>query len=127
MPHAAAGRGGHPGDERDHRLGVVARVVLREELGRPLLGLAADLADHDDALGGVVAQEEVQAVDEVGAVEGVAADADAEGLAQADLGGLVDGLVGQGAGAGHDADAALLVDVAGHDADLALQKSKDNH
>ena len=37
------------------------------------------------------------------------------------LGGLVHGLVGEGAGPGDDADAPLLVDVAGHDADLALK------
>jgi len=40
-----------------------------------------------------------------------------------DLGGLVDGLVGEGAGAGDDSDAAALVDVSGHDADFALKTS----
>ena len=46
---------------------------------------SADEAIHDDSLGVVVLDEKVEAVDEVGAVEGVAADADAKGLAQADL------------------------------------------
>ena len=62
----------------------------------------------------------MEAVDEVGSGERVAADADDEGLAEAGLGGLVDGFVCEGSGAGDDADAAALVDVAGHDADLAL-------
>ncbi len=84
-----------------------------------LLHGAADLSDEDDALGLVVVEEELDEVDGGGAREGVAADADAEGLAEADLGSLVDGLVGEGAGAGDDADAAGGVDGAGHDADLA--------
>ena len=50
----------------------------------------------------------------------IAADADTGRLAQAVIGGLVDGLVGQRTGAGHDADLAGLVDETGHDADLAL-------
>lgn len=38
-----------------------------------------------------------------------------------DLGGLVDGLVGEGAGAADNADATTLVDVSGHDANFALK------
>ena len=71
-----------------------------------------------------IVDENVEAVDEVCSVEGVASDADAEGLAQAHGRRLVDSLVGQGAGPRHDADAALLVDVAGHDANLALREMK---
>ncbi|KAJ8554601.1 hypothetical protein ON010_g9882 [Phytophthora cinnamomi] len=89
-------------------------------LGRLLLGGSADLAHHDDALGLGVVGEALEAVDEVGAVERVAANADDGGLAEAQGRGLGHGLVGQGARAGHDADLALLVDVAGHDAHLAL-------
>ena len=51
---------------------------------------------------------------------GVAADADAGGLAQALLGELVGHLVGQGPGAGDEADGPGGENVAGHDADLAL-------
>ena len=64
-------------------------------------------------------------VDERGADDRVAADADAGGLAQAEVGQLPDGLVGQGAAAADDADRAGLVDVAGHDADLALAGRDD--
>ena len=85
VSHAAAGRRGHAGDEGHHRLRVVAFIVVGQELGGPLLGLSADLADHHDALGVGVLEEEVQAVHEVCAVEGVAADAHAQSLAKADL------------------------------------------
>ena len=68
--------------------------------------------------------ENFETVDEVGSVEGVAADTDAQGLAEADLGALVHSLVGQSSGPGDDADAALLVDVAGHDSNLALESGK---
>ena len=57
-------------------------------------------------------------VDEVGAVDRVAADADARGLAEAALGQLMHHLVGERAAARDDADGPCLVDVAGHDADL---------
>ena len=57
--------------------------LVGEELRRLLLGLAADLADHDDRLGLVVGQEELEHVDEVGAVDRIAADADRGGLAEA--------------------------------------------
>lgn len=119
VAHAPAGRRGDAGDEGDDGL-LLLLVGLAQEVGRILLGGAADLADHDDAVSLRVLEEDLQAVDEVRAAEGVAADADDERLAQAGLCRLVDGFVGQGAGAGDDADAAALVDEAGHDADLAL-------
>lgn len=125
MAHTAAGGSGDAGDEADDGLAAVDGVGLLEELGGVLLGGAANLANHDDAVGLLVLDEDLEAVDEVCAAEGVAADADDEGLAEAGLGGLVDGLVGQGAGAGDDADAAALVDEAGHDADLALAGGDD--
>ena len=52
------------------------------KLGAVFLGGAADLADHDDGLGLGVGQEHLQHVDEVGAVDRVAADADAGRLAE---------------------------------------------
>lgn len=125
VAHTAAGGSGDAGDEADDGLAAVDGVGLLEELGGVLLSGAANLANHDDAVGLLVLDEDLEAVDEVCAAEGVAADADDEGLAEAGLGGLVDGLVGQGAGAGDDADAAALVDEAGHDADLALAGGDD--
>lgn len=125
VAHAAARGRADAGDEADDGLAAVDGVVLAQEVGGVLLGRAADLADHDDAVRVLVLEEDLEAVDEVGPAEGVTANADDEGLAEAGLGGLVDGLVGQGAGTGDDADATALVDEAGHDADLALAGGDD--
>ena len=83
------------------------------------------LIDHDDLLGFVVVLEQLQAVDEVHALDRVAADADAGRLTEAGTGGLEHRLVGQGAGAADDAGGATLVDVTRHDADLALARGDD--
>jgi hypothetical protein len=96
----------------------LARSAARN-CGGLFLGGAADLADHDDRLGFRVGEEHFQHVDMFGALDRVAADADGGGLAEAEVGGLLDGLIGEGAGAGDDADLAAAEDVAGHDADLA--------
>ena len=95
------------------------RGLARQELGRLVLGAAADLADHDDRLGLGVGQEQLQHLDEVGALHRVAADADAGGLAEAGRRGLRHRLIGQRPRARDHADRAALVDVARHDADLA--------
>ncbi len=121
MPHPLARRGGDAGDVGRHRLGH----VLFDEVGRLFFGGAADLADHDDRFGVRVGLEQPQDVEVVGAVDRVAADADAGGLAEAEAGELPDRFVGEGAGAGDDADLARFVDVAGHDADLALAGGDD--
>lgn len=57
------------------RLRFPYRIVLFQVLGRIFLGVASDLSDQDDALGLGVLQENLQAVDEVCSVEGIAADA----------------------------------------------------
>src|SRR5688572_27414493 len=76
MAHAAARRRGAAGDEADGRLFAPALGLIGEELRGILLGAAADLANHDDALGLVVGQEHLEHVDEFGALDRVAADAD---------------------------------------------------
>ena len=58
------------------------------------------------AFGLRVVLEQLEAIDEVGAVDRVAADADAGGLAEARGRGLRHRLVGERAGAGDDADLA---------------------
>merc|ERR1719452_120811 len=92
--------------------------------GGTLLDTASDLSGQDYPLGVGVTEEGLEAVDEVSAVEGVAANAHTQRLPQPGLRGLVHGLVGEGAGARHDADAAG-VDVSRHDADLALLRGDD--
>ena len=51
VAHAAARRSGGARDERDNRL---LDCLRRDEICSHLLGVAADLADHDDACGGRV-------------------------------------------------------------------------
>ncbi len=115
VAHAAAGRGGGSGDEAGD--GLLA--VLGGPGGGFFFGGAADFTDHDDGFGLGVFVEHFEDVEVAGAVDWVAADAYAGALADAELGELVDGFVGEGAGAGDDADVAFFVDVAGGDADAA--------
>ena len=121
MSHAFAGRGGDARDVGDDGFVHMSLDVF----GRFFFGGAADFANHDDAFGLRVGLEGGEDVNEAGAVNRVAADADAGGLAEADGGGLVHGFVGQRAGAGDDADHARLVDVAGHDAHFAFAGGDD--
>ena len=112
----------HPGDVGGDRLGHVGR----DELRRPLLLRAADLADHHDRLRLGVLLEGVEAVDEVRARDRVAADAHARGLPDALLRELVQRLVGQGARPRDDAHRpARQRDVARGDADVALPGADD--
>ena len=71
----------------------------------------------------VVGEEHLEHVDELGALDRIAADADRGRLAEALVGGLEHRLIGQRARAADDADAALLEDVGGHDPDLALVRA----
>ena len=89
-------------------------------LGGFLLLRAADLADEYDAVGLRVVVEQLEHVDERGAVYRIAADADRGGLSDSQSGELTDGLVGQGPTARDDSDSAGHVHSAGHDAHLAL-------
>src|SRR5205823_3386794 len=81
MAHAATRGCRAPGDEPDDRLAPPAFRLVGEELGGILLGAAADLADHDDRLGLVVGKEHLEHVDELGALDRVAPDADRGRLA----------------------------------------------
>ena len=74
MAHAAARRRGDAGDEADHRF---FDLVVLDEVGGVFLGAAADLADHDDALGLRIGEEHLQHLDMLGALDRIAADADA--------------------------------------------------
>ena len=73
MAHPPAGRRGRPGDKRRH--GLLA--ILADPRGGFLLGRAADLADEDKCLRALVVGEQLYRVEVAGAVDGVAADADA--------------------------------------------------
>src|SRR5690606_39968104 len=85
VAHALALRRRGTGAEAHHRLGH----VFADELGRFLFGTAADLADQDDALGLRVVLEQLQRVDEVGAIDRVATAADSGRLDQPRIRGLL--------------------------------------
>ncbi len=108
-----------PSDVGHHRLGHVGFNEGRRFFFRR----TADLADHHDGFGLRIFLEQLQDVDEVGARDRVATDTYTGRLAEAGVGGLLHGFIGQGAGARHDADFARQVDVPRHDADLALAGS----
>ena len=76
-------------------------------------------------LGSRILEEQFYDVNVLRAGEGVAADAHAERLAEPDVRGLRDGLVGERAGARDDADVAGPVDVAWLDAHLAAEGVDD--
>src|SRR6056297_4144776 len=125
MAHATAWRRCAARDETGGGLPATALLFICQELRSFFLGRSTDLADHDDALGLVIGKEPFQHVDMLGALDRVTTDADAGGLAEAHIRGLLDRLVGERARTGHDADGATLVDVPGHDADLAGVRRDD--
>src|SRR6185437_11701084 len=102
----------------DHRLLHVLANVGRSRFFR----IAADLADHDDRMRVGVGIEKLNGVEECGANDRVAADADAGGLSDAEFRQLADRFVGERAGARHNADVAFEMNVAWHDADLAFAR-----
>src|SRR4051812_2566099 len=122
VTHPAPRRSGAPGDETHDWLGGLAGL---DELGSLDLGVAADLADHDDAFRLRVIQEQLQAIHEVGAVDRIAADADAGRLPQARRRGLRHRFICERAGAGDNTDLATPMDMTRHDADLALVRGDD--
>jgi len=125
VAHSSAWWGGDTGDEADNWLGVGSAVVFSEVVGGHFLGLATNLSDHDDTGGVWVVEEDFQTVGEVGSVERIAADANAKGLAKANLCGLVDGLIRKSSRPGNNTDLTFLVNMAWHNTNLATTRSDD--
>ena len=78
MAHAFTRRCGNTGDEAGNRFLDFGSL---QEFTCFFLGRAADFTDHDDAFGFRILQEQVEAVDEVGAVDRVTTDTEATSLA----------------------------------------------
>jgi hypothetical protein len=66
-----------------------------------------------------------QSINEIGSGERIATNTDDQGLTEASLGGLVNGLVGEGSGTGNNSNSSWLMDVSRHDTDLALARPDD--
>src|SRR5216684_3305644 len=121
VAHAAAWRRGLAGDEANDGLLYAGLDPLRGAL----FGVAADFADQNNGVRVRVVVEKLDGVEEGRADNGVAADADAGGLADAQFGELMHGFVCERAAAADYADISLLMDAAGHDADFAFAGRND--
>src|SRR4051794_24966193 len=91
MTHPSAWWGRLAGDEPDNRL----LHFLPDESGGFLLIGAADLADHHHGFGCRILLERIETVDEVGAVDRIAADSNAGSLADTGARHLVDDFIGE--------------------------------
>src|SRR5690606_64981 len=80
---------------------------------------------HDNGVGFGIFVEEANRIRVAGAVDRIAADADASALAVATDGELINRLVSQGAAAADNAHAPWHRDVARHNADVALPRCDD--
>ena len=119
MTHALARRCRHACDKANDWLFHFARRI---EFSRLFLSRSPNFTNHDDALGFIVCQEQIQRIDKVGAVHRVTTDTNTGRLAQTGRRGLCHSLIGQGARATDDTDFTALMNVARHDADFALTR-----
>src|SRR6185437_9306559 len=103
VAHAAARWSGLAGDEPDDGL----LHVLLDERSRLLLIGPADFAHHRDGLRVRILLERREAVDEVGAVDRIAADADTARLPDSGARELIDDLIRERTRPAHDAHRAL--------------------
>ena len=119
MAHRLALGGGEARDVGDDRL----RHVLLDPRGRALLGVAADLADHDDEVRVGIRLESRQRVNVGGAHDRVAADPQAR--RETEVAQLVHELVGQRARLRDEAEAARARNVRRGDAQVRLPGRDD--
>ena len=119
MPEAFALRGRATTDKRD---GGLIRHVLSDERGGVLFIRAPDFAGDDDRVGLGIVRERFEAIDERGADDRVATDADARRLAETSARETVDDFIRERARARDHADAAFFEHVARHDTDERLAR-----
>src|SRR4029453_9233856 len=94
-------------------------AILFDPLGSLFLGRTANFSDQDDPMCIGIVVEELDDVEVRGAVDRIAADADAGALADTATGELPHRLIRQGAAAGHHADVSFLMNVGGRNANPA--------
>ena len=99
--------------------------VGANELRRFLLGGAADFSDQHEAVGLRVSVHQSKHINEIRTDDGVAANANAGGLPDAERRQLPDGFIGQRAAARNHAHVARKMDAPGHDPDFALAGRND--
>src|SRR5262249_1473178 len=118
MTHAAPGRSRPAANKTCYWLSY----VCFDEVSRIFLGAPADFPDENDSqcLGIVI--HETEGIDKGRANNGVASNADAGGLTDAQAGELVDRFVGQCAAARDHANMSRLVDASWHNSNLAFAR-----
>jgi hypothetical protein len=84
-PMVRPGGAVRPAMKPDGRFPTALFLFIGQELRGIFFGRAADLTDHDDGGGFIVAKEHLQHVDELGALHRVAANADGCRLAKPSL------------------------------------------
>jgi hypothetical protein len=99
---------------------LLSSIILFQEVGCIFLSRASNLADHDDAIGLFIFQEDLQAIDEVGTRKWVSSNSHHQRLTEAGLCRLVDSLICESSRPRDNTNAAALVDEARHDTDFAL-------
>src|SRR5690606_1215275 len=97
MAHATTRRGCTAGNKARHWLFTATSGFVDQELSRIFFGRAADFTDHDDRLGFIVREEHLKHVDELSALDRIAADTHSGRLTEARIGGLEHSFVSQGA------------------------------
>src|SRR6266545_6701555 len=118
VAHRLARRGRLAGHERDDRLADAPRDQLR----RPLLLGASDLADEHDQLRGGIGFEVDERFDERESHDRVAPDSETRGLADPALAELGGGLIGERAAAGDNPDGTGRETAERHDAQARLAR-----
>src|SRR6185503_2165081 len=91
MTHSSARRGGRTGDKSSHGL----FAIVLDPLSRFFFSRTADLADHDDTACFGIVVEQLDDIQMRGAVDRIAANADARRLADAAASQLPDRFVSQ--------------------------------
>ena len=66
-----------------------------DEVGSLLFGLPSNLSNHNDTLRLRIREEDFETIDEVGSVEWISSNTNAQRLPESDRGRLVDSLIGQ--------------------------------